>query len=594
MMSVQSGVVTHSSTPSRFTHSRSHDPHPKHPYYELSGSNGWNGNSKSSSKTPIVYPVKDSTNASTLSPSERAHYCRVLGYCTAIIVFGTLMIISRRIQNQTITEYGGEHLRFRHQWIQTWFYFLSKTLLIIVIATPYYNRSFGISQTFHSQILVRHNTSSIANANGDSNSNTRQQMVHCVSALCLVFAQFLLNIALYYMPASIWITMTSIVIVYVSVFKFFHIQPSIMIFVGVFCIITGNIMIMSTQIHELKAIASYNVSTTLFAFISLCGGALFHTIYYMIYSHYYDEFRVYCTMLFKLKTLRKSRYRIDSDFMLRYDIERKNIMFYEWNHFKMLYMEGIYGLLFTSIIIGLLMCLNVEYSWSFYWFYENMKDFVHCVMATGGAVHIAMFVVYIASVMCYDIVLELSKSYLSSFHCKMIFIATVVVVWFCDVSIHWVFEHYGEGITWYMLLEGGALVFIALGICLFDDKYVVYLNGMMEHNGLILKQQRIYTLTKYWNQIYYRKEKERLCGFSPTHLKKEYEYHDAAQDHNLFDVTPNKDDKDQSGRNYQELSINSYNRDGTKLEGTINLLIGDGVSSALTHGPSKYYPALYS
>merc|ERR1712228_736433 len=144
----------------------------------------------------------------------------------------------------------------------------------------------------------------------------------------------------------------------------------------------------------------------------------------------------------------------------------------------------------------------------------------------------------------------------------------------------------------YTVMEAAAFLFIMLGIVLFDEQYIGYLLGMIEHNGLIIKQQRINTLTKYWNAIYYKKEKERLCGFSPIHLKNKmndnYQYDDEDEDEDAMFSS-----RDESSFNYKELSINSYNRDGTQLTGTINLLIGDGVNNALTHGPSKYYPSLY-
>merc|ERR1719361_1783382 len=116
-------------------------------------------------------------------------------------------------------------------------------------------------------------------------------------------------------------------------------------------------------------------------------------------------------------------------------------------------------------------------------------------------------------------------------------------------------EYFGEGVTWYSILELGSFLFVVLGIVLFDEEYVGYLLGMIEHNGLIIKQQKVNQLTKEWNAIYYKKEKERLCGFSPIHLKKRMNEVDYR-----YDVDEEEEEeeeshfsRDESEWNYHEL-----------------------------------------
>ena len=612
-----------------------------------------NYSTPSSRKPNVRY---ESTNLST---TEYDICCRALTYCTLLILSGTFMVLSRKFQNQSLTEYKGKNMQFRHQWIQTWFFFVAKSFLIILTCFPSYDKASGISSTYHSRIM---SNISIAPQNGltaqqlpagyssDATSSTisrnlkrsrqkrfksfcMQHVIYFAMALLMVLSQFLMNIALFYMSGSIWIISTSIIILYVSGFKFFLIKPSILVFIGVFCIITGNIMMISTEIHQLSIIGDYDKTTIFFSFASFGVGLLFLTFYYMIYEYYYDEYREYINLLIKLKTLRaskKEKFEKDEYVQLQ-DIER-NMIFYNWNHIKFIYMEGIYGLIITSIIISILVGFNIddiiEDRWIYYWFYENIANFIHIL--SNSPLNICMTILFVISIMINTIIKELSKSYLTSYHSKMIYFIIIILIWCIDLGTHYIFTpnadkisgydgnnlFYGEIITWYTVLQGGALLFVILGVILFDEKYVVYINGMIEHNGLIVKQQRVDQLTKYWNDIYYEKEKERLCGFSPVHLKVEHDeynnnnnnnYGNSLDDpsitphgnnnnnyrHDSFDSYGNLEESETSKWNYHELSVNSYKRDGTQLEGTINLLIGDGVTGALKNGPSKYWPALY-
>ena len=388
-------------------------------------------------------------------------------------------------------------------------------------------------------------------------------------------------------------------------------------------------MMISVEIHQENIIADYNMTQVFFGFISFAFGLLFAAFYYMIYEYYYDEYREYINLLVKLKTLRQSKNeQFDQNQYVQLQGIEKNMIFYDWNHVKFIYMEGLYGLIITTIAIAVFDAANINEkihdTLLQHYFYESVAQFINIL--SNSPLNITMICLYVISIMVNTIIMELSKSYLTSFHSKLIYFVTILFIWICDLSIHYLYdpkidkisgykknhnddEFFGEIITWYTILQGGAFLFIILGIVLFDEKYVVYLNGMIEHNGLIIKQQRIDQLTKYWNDVYYQKEKERLCGFSPVHLKyDEYNNNDAYDDggtsgpsitphyghHNdSFDSYGNLEESEASKWNYHELSVNSLKRDGTQLEGTINLLIGDGVTNALTHGPSKYWPALY-
>jgi len=525
-------------------------------------------------------------------------------YCIILILSTVAMITSRKLQNQSITKYNGQHLYFHHQWIQTLTFFVSRTFLFIFVVCPCYNSSSGISQTYHSQLLNKQK-SNMQNRQSRYQRCKSRCFRHCIYfilSLCLVFGQFLANIALYSMPCSMWFMMTSIIILYITAFKFYVIKAKLTIFLGVFCIFTGNIMVISTELHTTKITQNYDTNTAMFGVASLCLALLFMTVYFMIYEYFYTEYRTYCNALIQMKTFNKT----NNNFSIKHTAPPQSMVFCEWNHLKFLFMEGIYGMCIVIIIILVLASIEMDnnvHSWPYYWFYEDVSAFLHCI--GFNELNLSMLVVYMLSVIANEVTLELSKSYLSPYHGKLIYIFAIIMVWTVELLLHLMFsphsdtmsdgnKYFGESVTWYIVLEGAAFLFIVLGVVLFDEQYIGYLLGMIEHNGLIIKQQRINALTKHWNAIYYKKEKERLCGFSPIHLK-----------HKLNDIkydNENEQDeveemshfsRDESSFNYHELSINSYNRDGTKLTGTVNLLIGDGVDNALAHGPSKYYPSLY-
>lgn len=55
------------------------------------------------------------------------------------------MVFCRSLQNQTSIVFDGNVLKFRHPWIQAWFYSLSKFLCFMLILCPFYHRNYGTS-----------------------------------------------------------------------------------------------------------------------------------------------------------------------------------------------------------------------------------------------------------------------------------------------------------------------------------------------------------------------------------------------------------------------------------------------------------------
>ncbi len=271
-MSVQSGV-TQSSPSSHMTHSyRQSDHGPQ--YYDLSGSSQWNSNSVNITNNNFRTPTnskafskykqysksfKKQTNAKPkdsiqyplynqyVSANNNTNYklsqnlseynicCGTFTYCFMLITYGILMILSWKLQSQSITKNPStnEHLYFRLQCIPTWFFFVAKTLSIIIIICPCCNKTAGIAKTYHLQMLINHpNNNKEDNLSRQNKFKTlcQRQFIHIMLALNLVFGQFFLNVALYYMSASIWTIFLSLIILHVSAFKFFLIESSIIVF----------------------------------------------------------------------------------------------------------------------------------------------------------------------------------------------------------------------------------------------------------------------------------------------------------------------------------------------------------------------------
>lgn len=272
-----------------------------------------------------------------------------------------------------------------------------------------------------------------------------------------------------------------------------------------------------------------------------------------------------------------------------------------WNHLHILWMEGFYGLLFCTAIIALI-DVDAKYDDSEYGFWkqlvvENVAQFLEII--SRDPLQVGCCALYIVSEMLLLILMETSKSYLTGVHAKCIYLCTAAMVWGMETGIYYLVTNtdiienegdYGDKPIHHLWrLQGGGMLLIALGVCMYDERYIVYINGYIEHCGSIMKEYKVKALSKYWLDIYKRKEKERLCGFAADHVK-------MIEGNGMYDSPKNGFDIDEvdESRQYHELSVTSAKRDGTKLEGTLNLLIGDSVNYALTKGPEKYYPSYYS
>lgn len=237
---------------------------------------------------------------------------RIALFCIILIITTSLTIVSRKLQNQTISQIDGHSLHFHHHWIQTWLFCAARFLLIfLALCRPFYNPKSGISNTYHSQVNPN-NTPFHAGFDPFHQYQSRhqrfkrwclRQLVHCAMALLLVTSQFLLNFALFWMTASLWTLFFSMIILYTTLFKFLVLKASLIVFFGVSITFIGIVVVIDTEIKH----QHNSIYTSCYAIFCMVPGLLCIAIYHMTYDYFFCKFKYWREVLIALKTVRKAK-----------------------------------------------------------------------------------------------------------------------------------------------------------------------------------------------------------------------------------------------------------------------------------------------
>eukprot|EP01084_Bolivina_argentea_P262112 443177_1 len=240
-------------------------------------------------------------------------------------------------------------------------------------------------------------------------------------------------------------------------------------------------------------------------------------------------------------------------------------------------------------------------------FYDNLNDFIQCLQS--NILYYILIFIFIISVIFYEIILEDSRYHLSSYHSRIIYVLTIIFIWCCNLLIHYFVSttydndqyesKYGEILSWYNLIELMGLLFIIGGLLVHDDKYVVFINKLIEHNDTIKEQYKLFKLHEYWNNIYFTREKSRLLGHSPNYLipgyqsDTEYSIISKSMTHTLSNTYYHIDNTLSNNNEKEEQCLSIQTRDDGNLKGAMHLLLGKDMNDSYYNKPSKYYPAFY-
>ena len=116
---------------------------------------------------------------STNSFNAQAKRIRLYTWTYVIILVITICgsILSRSLQNETVSNVNNTESKFQHPWFQTLFYCFAKCLCVLIIFHPDYNSTFGLSPP---NILFPVSASAFVSCENKDVPNQTQQTTDCL------------------------------------------------------------------------------------------------------------------------------------------------------------------------------------------------------------------------------------------------------------------------------------------------------------------------------------------------------------------------------------------------------------------------------
>jgi len=463
----------------------------------------------------------------------------------------------------------------------------------------------------------------------------KQQSVYIAFSVLCIAGELLLNISLYYVPPAAFQMLLVMIILFASIYRCRSISR-IYHFVGLLFLLVGVIIIVLATYAEMRD-ANWSITEVAFAISALCIGAVFISAYLTLYQYFYDRWSLYWRLCL---TLRNQSIALSSvppaqrDNIAKLYVKFNNVrleqetklIFIHWNHLKFIFMEGLYGLILTTICLCVMNAHlldgdggdnqhanNSSSLWSVVT-YDSFTEFSNCLQ--GNYIHYIFLSIFIISLIFCEIILDDARYHLSPYHSRLIYMLSIVFIWCSNIIIHYTQptpneSDYGGRLSWYDLIDLMGLLFIIGGLLIHDDKYTVFVNKMIEHNDTICEQYKLFKLHEYWHNVYFNREKSRLLGHSPNYLDPEYQSDTEYSIMSVTNTTTNTantrnnqmyvdienallNSTKSAGRAEEEddlLSIETC--DDGKLKGAMQLLLGKDMNDSFQHKPAKYYPAFY-